>query len=99
MIQTVQNSLMEIRSKYAILAYALMVLGMCIFVVPNVKRRSIQDSILYGGSFGLVVYGIYDFTAAAVLHNWNESLAIIDVLWGIFVYSAAAYAGSFFRIE
>ena len=95
MIPDVQKSEMEIRKKYAVFSYTLMVLGLSMFVLPNVRKYSLTDSVKYGGTFGLVVYGIYDFTAAAVLDDWDENLALIDILWGSFVYTAAAYAGSF----
>ena len=95
MITKVQKSQMEIRKKYAFFAYTLMIIGLAIFVIPNVPKRSLSDSLVYGGSFGLLVYGIYDCTCAAVLKNWDENLAILDIIWGVFVYSAAAYLGSF----
>ena len=88
---------MEIRPLYAILSYALMAMGLSLFVLPNVRSGNISDSVFYGGSFGLIVYGIYDFTAAAVLRDWDVKLAILDVIWGITVYTAAAYAGSLFE--
>tara|TARA_B100000963_G_C22308462_1_gene528942 strand:+ start:345 stop:659 length:315 start_codon:yes stop_codon:yes gene_type:complete len=95
MIPKIQKSPMEIRLKYAIFAYALMVLGLSMFVIPNVRLKNLYDSVVYGGSFGLILYGIYDYTSAAVLKDWDENLAIIDILWGSFVYTAASYIGSF----
>ena len=95
MIANVQKSPMTIRKKHALLAYTCMIVGLSIFVIPNVRKHSLSDSILYGGSCGLVLYGVYDFTAAAVLENWDESLAIIDILWGAFVYTISAFVGSF----
>jgi len=97
MIPKIQKSPMKIRRKYVLFAYTLMVTGLSMFVIPNIRKRSLSDSLLYGGSFGLVVYGIYDFTSAAVLKNWDENLAIVDILWGGFVYTAAAYIGSFWE--
>ena len=94
MIPKVQNSPMEIRKKYAFFAYTLMVLGLAMFVIPNVPKGSLADSLVYGGGFGLVVYGVYDCTCATALRDWDENLAIIDIIWGAFVYSAAAYLGS-----
>ena len=95
MIRRVQKSPMEVRLQHAFWAYALMIFGLSMFVIPNVRNRNLYDSVIYGGSFGLVLYGVYDFTAAAVLKDWDENLAMIDILWGSFVYTTAAYAGSF----
>jgi len=45
------------------------------------------------------VYGIYDYTSASVLENWDHDLAMIDIIWGIFVYAIAAYIGSLFKLS
>ena len=39
---------------------------------------------------------IYDFTAAAVLKDWDIKLALLDILWGSFVFFISAYIGSLF---
>ena len=96
MIQKIQNSPMKIQKVHAFFAYALMVFGLSTFVIPNVRRGSLIDSISYGASFGLVAYGIYDSTNAAILNKWDKQLMIKDMAWGAFVYTAAAYTGSFF---
>jgi len=99
MIPNIQNTNLKVRPQFAILAYALMVFGMCMFVVPNVRRGNLIDALVFGGSFGLVVYGIYDYTSASVLENWDHDLAMIDIIWGIFVYAIAAYIGSLFKLS
>ena len=49
-------------------AYILMVVGLNVFVIPNIKNKknALMDSLHYGALFGLIVYGIYDFTAGAI---------------------------------
>lgn len=98
MIPTIQGSPLQINIPSAIIAYSLMVLGLLIFVIPNVRNSSqpLIDSIWFGGMFGLIVYGIFDFTNAGVLSNWNKSLAVVDMLWGGFVYTVAAYIFTIF---
>jgi len=54
----------------------------------------LQDSLMYGLIFGIVLYGVYDFTAGAVLKNWDVKLAVTDVMWGGIVYFMAAYVGT-----
>lgn len=92
-VKNIQGSPMVPKIRYAAVAYLLMVVGLNLFVLPNIREgHEFLDSLLYGGVFGLVVYGIYDFTAAAVLSRWNIDLAIVDVLWGSFVFFVAAYS-------
>ena len=92
MIPNIQGSKMTVVTGYAVISYALMAIGLLLFVLPRVRsEHCFRDSLLYGFTFGVVLYGVYDFTAAAVLKNWNMSLAVQDILWGGFVYATAAY--------
>ena len=92
MIPKIQGSDMEANLVYAILSYTLMVIGLNVFVIPNINKDNLlNDSIKYGFLFGVILYGVYDFTAGAVLKDWDVSLAIKDVLWGGTVYFLASY--------
>lgn len=91
MIPNIQNSPMVVKYWSAGCAYLLMVVGLLFFVLPNItERTSILVDMLYGGLFGLVVYGVYDFTAGAVFKNWDFELALCDIAWGVFVYALSA---------
>ena len=97
MIKNIQGSELKTNMLYAFLAYTLMVIGLNHFVLPNinVKNVTIRDCLSYGFLFGLVVYGVYDFTIGAVLKKWDMMLAIMDILWGGFVYFASCYVLKF----
>ena len=95
-IKKIQKSPIKVKFIYGALAYALMILGLIIFVIPNIRdEHRFEDSLKYGFLFGIIVYGVYDFTAAAVLTNWDIKTAVYDMLWGGTVYFLAAYLGSF----
>jgi uncharacterized membrane protein len=92
MIRKIQGSDMQVNTIYAIMSYALMIIGLNVFVIPNINRDNLMmDSLKYGFLFGIVLYGFYDFTIGAVLKGWNFKLALIDVLWGGIVYFLASY--------
>ena len=94
-ITDIQGSKMETKPFQALLAYILIAIGLNLFVLPNIRKGyELEDSLKYGLTFGIVVYGVYDFTAGAVLKNWDTKLALIDVAWGGLVYFIAAYVGS-----
>tara|TARA_B100000927_G_scaffold114060_1_gene92274 strand:- start:210 stop:605 length:396 start_codon:yes stop_codon:yes gene_type:complete len=97
MIKNIQGSELKTNMLYAFLAYTLMVIGLNHFVLPNinVKNVTIRDCLSYGFLFGLVVYGVYDFTIGAVLKKWDMMLAIMDILWGGFVYFVSCYVLKF----
>lgn len=92
MIPKIQGSEMDTNLIYAFMSYILMIIGLNVFVIPNINKDNLlNDSIKYGFLFGIVLYGVYDFTAGAVLKNWDLNLAIVDVLWGGIVYFLASY--------
>ena len=97
MIENIQKSEIQVNKVFAVASYTLMVVGLNLFVLPrlDINNINIKDCLLYGFTFGIVLYGVYDFTIAAVLKKWDIDLAYIDVLWGGFVYFAASYVLSF----
>jgi len=95
MIPQIQGSPLKAKPQYAILAYTLMIIGLNLFVLPNISKKNVlRDSLVYGFTFGVILYGVYDFTAGAVINKWNMKLAFIDILWGGFVHFISAYLGT-----
>ena len=94
-IPKIQKENLKINQSSALIVYILMIIGLNIFVVPNIRKENrLKDSLIYGFIFGIILYGVYDFTSGVVFKNWNFKLAIIDVIWGGFVYFISAYLGS-----
>ncbi len=93
MIEKIQGSPMKANMLYGVFAYLLMIVGLQQFVLPNLdfKNITVKDCLKYGFVFGLVVYGVYDFTAAVVFKNWDINLALIDILWGGTAYFLSCY--------
>jgi len=95
MVKNIQNAEMDANYLPIIGAYSLMIVGLVLFVIPNItKENRFFDSLKYGFLFGFVAYGIYDLTCASVFTKWDMKLGIIDMIWGGFVYFCAAYFGS-----
>lgn len=88
LIQSIQSQPMTINYTYAVLSYSLMVIGLVVFVLPY--ATSVVRSLLYGALFGVIVYGIYNFTVAAVINNWSGNVIVVDLVWGATVYSTSA---------
>ena len=84
----------------AILAYSAMVISLSTLSVPNVITNKgtyerIMSAIMWGGMWGLGVYGTYDMTNLAVIQSFPTSTAFIDTLWGIILGSLSAFMGSY----
>jgi len=70
----------DVRLVPAILVYLVMSVGIVWFVLPQVN--SVTSALVWGGLFGLVMYGIYDFTNLATLSAWTTKFVVVDILWG-----------------
>jgi uncharacterized membrane protein len=70
-------------------AYALMITGLNIFVLPtdDSQEATLSRTALRGLLFGIILYGVYDLTCAAVLKDWEVGTALLDIAWGGFVFA------------
>ncbi|MBU0758166.1 MAG: DUF2177 family protein [Nanoarchaeota archaeon] len=69
----------------AAIAWFLIPLGIVLFVLPLSKK--ISDAAKNGAFYGMILYGVYDFTNYATLAGWPLSLVFVDLLWGSFLCS------------
>jgi uncharacterized membrane protein len=74
----------------AVVVYVLLGTGIALFVIPRAPTASLAAA--YGALFGLVVYGVYDFTNYSTLRQWPFVLTIADVAWGTAASAACAAA-------
>ncbi|MAZ39786.1 MAG: hypothetical protein CMF49_06660 [Legionellales bacterium] len=65
----------------ALSVYVLLIVGLLTFVLPK-AQESLFLAFGYGALFGLVTYGVYDFTNLAVLASWPWKISLLDTLWG-----------------
>ena len=82
---------------YAFISYLLLIFGLNYFVlslidINDIKNISIKKCLKYAFTFGIIVYGVYNFTAASIFTNWNIMLCIMDTLWGGFIYFISVYS-------
>lgn len=72
----------------ALVVYAMLGTGLAVFVVP--RAGSLATAAGFGALFGLVVYGVYDFTNLSTLRQWPLALTVVDVAWGVLASAAGA---------
>jgi uncharacterized membrane protein len=67
----------------ALVVYILIPLGILLFVLPRVDgEKWLISALTWGFVYGVVLYGVYDFTNVATLDRWPLKLAFADTLWG-----------------
>jgi uncharacterized membrane protein len=74
----------------AFVVYVLLGTGIALFVIP--RASTVPLAAAYGALFGLVVYGVYDFTNYSTLRQWPLVLALADMTWGAAASAACAAA-------
>jgi len=79
----------DIRLLGAVAVYLLLALGILYFVLPLASSAS--TAFISGALFGLVVYGIYDFTNWALLTRWPLPIIFADVVWGVVLIGFLSY--------
>jgi len=56
------------------------------------RASTVSSAAAFGALFGLVVYGVYDFTNYSTLRQWPFVLTLADTGWGVLASAAAAAA-------
>src|SRR6185503_3200818 len=74
----------------AFAVYVLLGAGIALFVVP--RASTVPSAAAFGALFGLIVYGVYDFTNYSTLRQWPFVLTLADVAWGAAASAVAAAA-------
>ncbi len=96
LVNFVQKSPMSVNIFGSIFAYILMVVGLIVFVLPNVQKskNKLMASLKYGGLYGLTVYGIFNATNIAIFKNYSVSTGIIDTIWGSTLFALTPFLAS-----
>jgi len=96
----IQNSPLIINYKYALLAFIVVIFSVIHIAIPlTLVNLDIKDnylnklfkSLIYGGSVGFAIYGIYNLTSIAIYKNYDVNVLIFDTLWGTSLYTIVTF--------
>ena len=99
-VKDIQGSDIKAKIHYVIFAYLLMLVSLLYITIPftasNINKNDsnskiLLKSILYGGSVGFCIYGIYNLTIISMFTKYPLKVVIIDSIWGTFLYSLMTY--------
>ena len=99
-VKDIQGFDPNINITYAIIAYSFMIISLFYLAIPftmqNIDKNDkgidlLYKAIRYGGIVGLSIYGIYNFTCMSFFAKYPLSTAIIDTMWGTFLYSFVVF--------
>ena len=95
-IQGKQTEITYKRVVYIIICYILILLSLLHIAIPltlnNIGngddlQTKAYKSIIYGGSVGFCIYGIYNLISLIIYEKFEITLALYDTAWGWFIYS------------
>lgn len=72
------------------LAYLVMALSMSLFVFPHLQKSLLLKNFLWGAALGFVICSLFDFTNLAIIKDYPTRFAIVDIIWGSFLYGIVA---------
>jgi uncharacterized membrane protein len=99
----IQGKLSTIKWKQIIsiiLVYILLIISIIHIAIPftlnNISKEDnviekLYKSVIYGGSIGLSIYGAYNLTSIIIYEKYSIEIAIVDTLWGLFLYSIVTF--------
>ena len=74
------------------LRFSLAAAALLIVFRRPLRRAFTWKAAAAGALFGLIAYGIYDFTNLSTLRGYPLQLAVVDTLWGTFLCGMTAAA-------
>ncbi len=85
----------------AVLVYIAIAVGLIVFVIPKIDTSKtlsirIEDSLLYGGLFGVVSYSIFDFTNHFMFEGWDIYVSMMDAIWGGLLCAIVSFIISYY---
>lgn len=78
------NKNMDVNIVSVIVAYIIMIIAYPL-LIEN-KNKNINPGLIRALAVGLIVFGTYGFTLAAIFPKYDIKFAITETLWGMFLY-------------
>lgn len=91
----VQKTKMVLDMRFAVLAYTIMAVGLYLILTDIEHHKTRTTKLTRAFLWGIVIYGVYNATNAAVFSNYDLTVAIKDTLWGGVVYTSAVAVALF----
>ena len=99
LVEKVQGSSISINIIGALLSYVTVLIGFFYFSIPMITNELNKDKnqsllilcLKYGGLLGLIMYGIFNTTNIGIFKNYEIYVALIDTLWGTFLFTISSY--------
>ena len=82
---------MSVNVMSAVIAYIIMIVAYPLLIYSKNNREGLMKAL----SVGLVIFGTYGFTLAAIFPKYDMKFALTETLWGAVLYSVSFLLTSF----
>ena len=86
-VVTIQRVAMEVKPLGALAAYVAMAIGLWFFVL----KSPTSNVYIQAMTLAFAVFGTYNATSYAILKKFRASLALMDTIWGMLMFSAVSF--------
>lgn len=93
--ENIQKNIMTVKILPAAIAYLLLAVAVALCIIQD--KPIWWHNTLHGAIMGLIIYGVYNATSAAILSDFNTTIAIKDTIWGTMLMAATITAGHFIK--
>ena len=93
--ELIQKTTMKVNILPAAISYFLLAVGITLCIVQD--KPVWWHNTLYAGCLGLIIYGVYNATNAAIFTDYSTYIAIKDTIWGTFLMAIVVTAGHFIK--
>lgn len=90
-ILKIQNQELVVNYYSALFVYVLLAIGIYYL---SLNKTDIMTKVKMSALFGLITYGVYDFTNGAIFKDWDFKLASMDTIWGSILCASTMYTYS-----
>lgn len=99
LVKKIQGSDIQLNLIGTGLSYLCVFLALFMFTIPMINNEYEKNknqslfllSVKYGGTLGLIIYGVINATNIAIFKNYDVKIAIMDTIWGFVLYTSMAY--------
>jgi uncharacterized membrane protein len=95
-IGRVEDGFFKVAMMPAFVVYLLMATLLVVFVLPSLGEEPLLMGAAMGALMGFCVYGVFDLTNLAILRSYPIPFALVDVIWGTFLFSITTVAVRYF---
>jgi uncharacterized membrane protein len=86
-VVTIQRVALQVKPLGALAAYITMAVGLWFFVLQNPTANVYLKAMI----LAFAVFGTYNATSYAILKKFRASLAVMDTIWGMLMFTAASF--------